>query len=695
MNWRVNWKFFILGLISLPLFYLFYLKYVPLVPEYQSVLLPILFLIFILTLIKEKWGLLFFIFLFPLINNLPYFFRLYPDIPHAPTALILFLVFFISSIWHRALQLGPLSKPSLAKRSPILSVLSVFALLIIISGLITLFRFTNFFPFYSNSIYEWRTNINGVSAGGAIMSTVFNSLNYLTGLAFFYILSQILWTNALKKLILTALIGSTSVVLAFGFIQLHLANTLGNTPFWVNLGQINSTLKDPNSAAAFLSSIIPLFVALTLRANLKCLFFLIFLSSASLYILSAAGSRSSFGGLIISLFFLALLVFRKKLALDKQRKRLLAGLILGAAIMVSLLLFLPSNPLASRLRWSFQVASHRISQDQFFNRRLYLWKAAIEMVKDYPLTGVGIGAYIIELPNYLQKLGLPYNETDSALNYILQIAAELGMIGVVIIFFIAAQLGRWLISRMKSLSFDDPDSGLILGATCGLTSLAFNFLFHTYVGSYEIKYLFWLLLTLAFLPTKQDVANPFEGKREISGLAHPLGKKFLRPSIKLISFLGLSIYTSLLLWHSTHSLSLGFRSVHLSLCQEFGLDRVEKTADGLEFRWSGKHAALPLHIKGPVMILPLHASHPDIQQKPVTVELSLYSFQLKLHRYLGKVVLNNSGWVKSRFDLEQEVGTKKILLLKVSRTWNPYKAIKAQDLRNLGVAIGHPVFSSK
>jgi len=58
-------------------------------------LIPILFTAFVLTVWREEWGILFFMFCFPLINNLPYFFGIYEDTPHAPTALILFLVFFM------------------------------------------------------------------------------------------------------------------------------------------------------------------------------------------------------------------------------------------------------------------------------------------------------------------------------------------------------------------------------------------------------------------------------------------------------------------------------------------------------------------------------------------------------------------------------------------------------------------------
>jgi len=76
-------------------FYFFYLRYVPLISGFQAALLPFLFLAFLLTAFDKDKGLLFFIFAFPLINNLPYFFGIFPHIPHAPAALVLFLAFFL------------------------------------------------------------------------------------------------------------------------------------------------------------------------------------------------------------------------------------------------------------------------------------------------------------------------------------------------------------------------------------------------------------------------------------------------------------------------------------------------------------------------------------------------------------------------------------------------------------------------
>lgn len=685
MKLKVSLSKLFFAIFTLILFYFFYLKYVPLIRPYQSVLIPILVLVFVLTMINKLWGLFLFVILFPLINCLPYFFGLYENIPQAPTALVLFLAFFLGLLWRGSFSPSP--PPSSLQLN---QWLYFFALLVLVSGLITIFRFSNFFPFLSDGIYEWRTNVNNVSAGGAIMSSVFNLLNYLTGIALFLFVSKEVKELSLKRKILNILIASASFSLGFALIQLYLEKDLANTPFWIKLSQINATFKDPNSAAAFFSALIPILLATAIISSKKLAWPLLGLSLVSLHIVNATGSRSAFLGLIFSLIIFTYLIFKKTSWPERKKKNLIIALILISLVALVLINLFASNRLASRLRWSFQFLNRNISLDELFNRRLYYWQAALAMISDYPLSGVGIGAYIIELPNYLKKLNFPFKETDSALNHFLQVAAELGLIGALLIIVVALTISKYLLRIVKSASAKTEEEILNIGLIASLTSIATNFLFHTFIGSYEIKYFFWLLLAL-LLHHEPVKMKPTEASLLLSAKSEPHKKLSFR-SFPLFAGLVIFIYILSLFWTSTHSLSLSFRTKHFNLFQEFGLDRVEKTSGGQEFRWSGKTAALPLKITGAHLVIPLHVSHPDIHQKPVEVKLALLDSSLRYHRFLGKIDFNDHNWLEAEFDLSKEIGTQKILLIKVSRTWNPYRQAKIKDLRNLGVAVGRPYF---
>jgi hypothetical protein len=94
-------------------------------------------------------------------------------------------------------------------------------------------------------------------------------------------------------------------------------------------------------------------------------------------------------------------------------------------------------------------------------------------------------------------------------------------------------------------------------------------------------------------------------------------------------------------------------------------------------------------------MLPLHASHPDIQKNPVKVKIYLIKKFFKQKKLLKEISLAQSDWQAMTLSIPEEVGNEVILLIKVSRTWNPLKTLGTPDSRNLGVAIGRIEFKDK
>ena len=58
------------------------------------------------------------------------------------------------------------------------------------------------------------------------------------------------------------------------------------------------------------------------------------------------------------------------------------------------------------------------------------------MGKDYIITGVGSGAYIIELPDYHWRYNRGFLQVDYPGNYYLQLLAELGIVGLFLFLFL-------------------------------------------------------------------------------------------------------------------------------------------------------------------------------------------------------------------------------------------------------------------
>jgi hypothetical protein len=132
-----------------------------------------------------------------------------------------------------------------------------------------------------------------------------------------------------------------------------------------------------------------------------------------------------------------------------------------------------------------------------------------------------------------------------------------------------------------------------------------------------------------------------------------------------------------------------------SLNQDFGLSQPEKNKAEREFRWTGRTGGVTINFQKPVIVIPLLASHPDIEANPVKVKIELTDDFFKKTKLLGEIILRESVWEEHAFAVPEEMNKKVILLLKVSQTWNPLKATGAPDSRDLGVALGKIEFKDE
>jgi len=938
-NTKIRWLFLLLTVIYAITLCHFYFKYIPLIKHFQMILIPILFAAFILTVLNVQWGTLFFVFSFPLINNLPYFFSIYEDIPHAPTALVLFLFYFLGwLVYHTRFNLA------LSLRQTIFKPIILFSLFILMSGIITFFRYVNFYPFLSDNMYELITNVNGVTSGGAVMSIIFNSLNYLTGFAFFFILLNTVKSKEFVKKILIVLLISTSISISFGFFQHFKDISIGNTQIRVIHNTLNATFKDPLSFGVYLAVMIPLLLGMVFAFKKFVKVIPVIVVIDALLILPYTGSLSGLLGVSVSLLFF--LIFLIKISLDlknsdpKAFRRLIFSiglflLLISVVVSSSVLsknsiLFLKlkkrisflerkevmtklsskardissgdmngdgrddllgtwdgqgvyyrnsqtgswvkmASPadiitagdidgdgvddligiwsgqegvlvkysstdswskLASTARdiasgdmngdgrddllgtWDGQGVYYRNSQTGSWvkmaspadiitagdidgdgvddligiwsgqegvlvkysstdswsklastardiasgdmngdgrddllgtwdgqgvyyrnsqtgslvkmaspahsiasgdingnginnligiwndqegvlvmntstrdwslftsNRLFYFWEMAGSMVRDYPFSGVGVGAYIIELPNYAEFYKKKGRTADSAENYFFQVGSELGILALFFSFWIFWEIFKQMRKTFKINLSTDRWNYLSIGILSGIISFFVNFLLHTYIGSYEIKYTFWLLVALIFCLRRS--------KKEQEE------KILFSKNFKILCVVLIVFFSGVHLWNSTHSLSLKSRTEQFGLKQDFGLDKIEKTNEGREFRWTRGYGGMTIKIEKPVIEIPLLASHPDIQKNPVKVKIFLIKDFFKQKRLLDEIILAKSIWETYEYHIQEEVNQEVILLFKVSRTWNPLKTLGTPDPRNLGIAIGKIQFKLK
>lgn len=667
------------GLLSAYVFLLFffYWKYVPLIQDFQAVLLPVLVLTCVLAAVEAWRGMIAFLFFSLLINSLPYFFGIYENTPHAPTALVLFLFLWLGLLIHSR------TNPAFWRDQYshfLFRPLLLFVLIILVSAGISILRYANFFPFLSSGVYELKVNVLGVRAGGAIMSVVISSLNYITGILFFLALFALAKRKDFRSKLLVAFSLSTLLVLFFGLVQKFSAPGLGTTPFWRNLHQINATLKDPNSFGAVVSATFPLFLGLAFSFRpkyLRALFGILLLLSVLVF--PSIGSRSNLLGLGVGLLCFGILFFIKSRFSHKKKLFAAGALILLAVLALGLTFFLsPGSILHQRMRSSLFWLEGKSSLHELFNKRLLFWKAGLDMFRDYPLTGVGVGSFIIELPNSLKKMGLPHQSTDSALNYVLQIGAELGIVGLAALAGIVGLIFQRARRQWQEISARDPDLYIFIGAVSGLAAFAANFVFQTFIGSFEVKYVLWFLVALA-LAVPSTEARPEPGKI----LQQRSAGHFKTAAILLVFIYGL-----LHSWNALHSLSLRSRTEEFSLRQDFGFYEWERDNAGRAFRWTKKTAGLTLDNPGPQLILPCLASHPDLEKNPVFLKVYLANAFFKKERLLRRISINQKGWRELTFSSREIPRKKAYLIFETSRTWRPLESLGQPDPRSLGVAIG-------
>jgi O-antigen ligase len=281
------------------------------------------------------------------------------------------------------------------------------------------------------------------------------------------------------------LVLSVSIFLSllFALVQMHYAIDLGNTTLWIRLRRINSTFKDPNSFGVILSSFLPLALGLFLSFRRLWRFFFLLLLILGLVVFPAIGSRSGFLGLGVSLVaFSTLSLTKKKSAPAKKNLKVGAVLIVAALLFLFVVSYRSSN-LGRRIGRSLEALTNRDSIDELFTRKLELWKIAFGMIKTYPLTGVGLGSYIVDLPNWGRQMEVPLGKyTDSAENYFAQVGSEAGLPALAVMLWVFFEIGRAGLRKWKELAPGDRDNTIVIGAASGIASLFVNLFFHSYIG---------------------------------------------------------------------------------------------------------------------------------------------------------------------------------------------------------------------
>ena len=116
--------------------------------------------------------------------------------------------------------------------------------------------------------------------------------------------------------------------------------------------------------------------------------------------------------------------------------------------------------------------------------RLVVWRAAIEMIKDNPFLGKGIGTFMA----YFHKYAPPALYVRYAHNCYLQIWAESGIFSLLaFLSFLALLLIKGIRKYLENRDY------FILGLVCGIFAFLFHSFFDTQFYSLQLSVLFWVM----------------------------------------------------------------------------------------------------------------------------------------------------------------------------------------------------------
>lgn len=436
-----------------------------------------------------------------------------------PIILFAFLGFVIGSRFKTSeIEIGSFYKDIKFKILSIFIIL--FTITITISVLFTILNNFNLFTFKNLEMHIYNINVMSANSLDALLFSVEMYLNYIiTFILFFLLIKRLKITRKFLTKLFYTLFSANIIVFLVSLYQIFINQNFGLQPHWIDKGQINSTMVGPNSFGFFLILNIGIFTAYLYYLNKKhkvlCLLMLLVLPFQILY----SGSRTSLLGLaifaLLIIFYFSISILVNLIRNRRKNKNdiliLVATLLLLVIIPISFSAFLlktdilENKPilkpiLLERIKNNIKQTQQTQGEDaltSLSSGRNIIWPQAINMVKDYPLVGVGIGTFPLELSNYCKLFNVNLKITDYALNTYLQILAENGIFSFVFFMGFYVMLFTIIFNNLKKIRETKNRKFLIIIIFIIFTCLImFNFVSGTNYFEGQILYSFLLILLL-------------------------------------------------------------------------------------------------------------------------------------------------------------------------------------------------------
>lgn len=241
--------------------------------------------------------------------------------------------------------------------------------------------------------------------------------------------------------------------------------------------RVYSTFSNPNVLGEYLIVITSLAIGMLWKSdNIKLKLFYLAQVCIAIMCLFMTNSRGSMIGLFIAIGIFILIA----------EKRLI---IFGIAAMLALPFILPQSI------WSRIISVVSLS-DSSSLYRISIYKASINMIKDFFLTGIGVGSFNLVYPIYSYNAAYAYHSH----NIFLQIFIEMGIVGFsVFIGIVFLYIQKMYYGVKNTINKNRYIGAVILGGFVGFLIQGFaDYLWF----DYRIILLFWMIIGLGIAAVK-------------------------------------------------------------------------------------------------------------------------------------------------------------------------------------------------
>ena len=559
--------------------------------------------------------------------------------------------------------------------APFALVLTLLIITGIGSGIWTALRYADFWPLTGRMFTDAWANLAGTYASVALKRALLATATFLIVPAWFLVLCEAFAARAAGSGVWRRMLFLLACMLV-PVLAIALYQNLFNPQFclltenaWSEARRISGGFSDPNALGVFLCLFTPLVVLGAWRERGLRQMLLIAIAGLCLYVITLSGSRSAVLQLGLTALLLGVLLVVRQGRAGGRRAYGTAGAALAALLVLLCLPLLPleqlppelqDNPVVERLsalREQARLAPGR----QLFGQRELQWRQAVSMWRDYPLAGIGMGAFSTEVGNYNRDAPAE-TPIDNAWNQYLQWFTELGAAGLLFWVWFYLIYAERVLSGLRARAPGSVDTLFLCVLFSSLAAFHLALVFGAHLQAAEVACLYTAMLALGFAYT--------------GAAAPPVPAA---PGSRLPLVLALALILAAQGENALGPLSRSALQQQYQLPAECGFYQVEPWQSLFKFQWTERTASRRISVPAEerVLVLKLMAGDPDIT--PLTPKLVRVYVD---GRCIATLRITARVWAEQEIYLYDCPTGPAVLTLVCDRTWRA-----PDDPRDLGVAV--------